>query len=101
MWSDLVQPKEALVSLAGAAVQSVEDLEADVDSAEFAAIRTKIAMLWLNLKTCDNQTKCQCKQNIAECLVDFERISKTQEGFNRVVQVPSTKDKENFHAPRA
>ncbi|CAK9030752.1 Uncharacterized protein SCF082_LOCUS19333 [Durusdinium trenchii] len=47
--------EEALVSLAGAAVQSVEDLEADVDSAEFAAIRTKIAMLWLIEKFLERQ----------------------------------------------
>lgn len=48
LWNDLILPREALASLGGPDVQSVEDTEADLEAAEFAAVRSKIATLFFN-----------------------------------------------------
>ena len=48
VWNDLILPREALASL-GADVQSIEDAEADLEAAEFAAVLSKIAILFFHL----------------------------------------------------
>ena len=48
LWNDLILPGEALASLGGPDVQSVEDTEADLEATEFAAVRSKIATLFFN-----------------------------------------------------
>ena len=45
IWTDLIAKKQVIDPNAGIPEQTLEDAEAEVEAAEFAAIRTKVAIL--------------------------------------------------------